>query len=123
MPRVSAVAKMPIEVRRELNERLLAAGFGDYKGLAEEFTRRGYRIGKSALHRYGQRLGRLARQAERAAFSDRLRSVPDNGLPATVVTIVDLQTGAARVLTTPNSIDDVVGLLDPLRDSGLERGE
>ena len=56
MPQVSAIAKMPIRVRQELNDRLLAAGFGDYKGLAEEFTRRGYRIGKSSLHRYGQRL-------------------------------------------------------------------
>ena len=34
----------------------------------------------------------------------------------TVVTIVDLQTGEARVLTTANPIADIVGFLTPLRD-------
>lgn len=116
MPQVSAIAKMPIKVRQELNDRLLAAGFGDYKGLAEEFTRRGYRVGKSALHRYGQRLEKLTLKTEQDIFTGRLRGVPDNGLPMTVVTIIDLQTGEARVLTTANSIDDIAGLLAPLHD-------
>jgi hypothetical protein len=114
---------MPIEVRRELNERILAEGFGDYTGLAEEFTRRGYRISKSALHRYGQRLAKLARETDRESFVERLRAVPDNGLPMTVITIVDLHTGAARVLTTPNPITDVVGLLDPLGGAQREAGK
>lgn len=114
MSRRSAIAKMPIEIRKELNERLLVAGFGEYVALADEFTRRGYAISKSALHRYGQRLGALARETEHTVFKRRLCGTADNGLPMTVVTIVDLQSGEARVLTTSNPIADVIGLLDPL---------
>jgi hypothetical protein len=48
-------------VRAEIEERLLAGDFTSYRALAAELRRRGWYIGKSALHAHRQRLVALAK--------------------------------------------------------------
>jgi hypothetical protein len=50
----SKVDQLPEDIRRELEQRLIASGFGDYQGLAGWLAEKGYEIGKSSLHRWGQ---------------------------------------------------------------------
>lgn len=58
MPPPSKVDQLPEEVRRELDERIVANGFGGYVALAEWLTERGFEIGKSTLGLHGKRLER-----------------------------------------------------------------
>lgn len=59
MPPPSKIDQLSEEVRRELEERIIAAGFGDYvehaRWLREE---KGQQIGKSTVGAYGQKLER-----------------------------------------------------------------
>lgn len=56
MPRRPAVDALPPQVRRVLDERLVASGFSGYVGLAEWLAGQGFAISKSALQRHGQAL-------------------------------------------------------------------
>lgn len=56
MPRRSKVYDLPPELRDELNAKLVANGFQKYEPLEDWLNERGWKIGKSALHRYGQDL-------------------------------------------------------------------
>ncbi len=66
----SKILKLPEDVRRELERRLVAGGFGDYEGLAAWLAEQGYAIGKSTIHRFGsqfeERLGALKIASEQA---------------------------------------------------------
>lgn len=66
----SLISQLPDAIRAELDHKLLAAGFGDYRALAEWLGEQGYEISKSAVHRYGQafeeRLGALKIATEQA---------------------------------------------------------
>jgi hypothetical protein len=53
MPRRSKVFGLDQETRDELNARLVASGFAGYEALAQWLEGRGYKLSKSALHRYG----------------------------------------------------------------------
>lgn len=54
MPKRSAVAALPQEVKSWLDQALVEGNFGGYELLADELKGRGYEISKSSLHRYGQ---------------------------------------------------------------------
>ena len=56
MPKRSSIDAMPQDLRRELDERLVAAQFSNYSGLSEWLEQKGFKIGKSSIHRYGQAL-------------------------------------------------------------------
>lgn len=58
MPLPSKIDLLDEETRRELEERIVANGFGGYVALADWLGERGYSIGKSAVGAYGQRLER-----------------------------------------------------------------
>lgn len=58
MPPASKIDLVDEDTRRELDERIIANGFGGYVGLAEWLTERGYSIGKSAVGLYGKNLQR-----------------------------------------------------------------
>lgn len=62
MPARSRVRKLPPDIRSELNVRLIEGGFSDYGGLEAWLADRGHRIGKSAVHRYGQQLEKRIEQ-------------------------------------------------------------
>lgn len=70
MPPRSKVAALPAEVKAWLDQALVENNFAGYEALAEELTARGFSIGKSALHRYGQnfeeRLSALKLASEQA---------------------------------------------------------
>lgn len=58
MPAPSKIDLLPEDVRRDLDARIVASGFGGYVALADWLSERGYAIGKSALGVHGQRLER-----------------------------------------------------------------
>lgn len=51
----SKIELLPDEVLAELNERLVKGRFSGYDALAAWLTEKGFEIGKSSLHRYGQK--------------------------------------------------------------------
>ena len=72
MPPPKKVELLPEELRSWLHDELKARGFGDYVGLAEALNFRleeeglELRIGKSALHNYGQEYEQFAKLQEEA---------------------------------------------------------
>lgn len=70
MPPRSKVAALPVEVKAWLDQALVENNFSGYEALSAELAERGYSIGKSALHSYGQsfedRLSRLRMASEQA---------------------------------------------------------
>lgn len=58
MPPPSKIDLLDEATRRELDERIIANGFGGYVALAEWLREHGYSIGKSAVGEYGQKLER-----------------------------------------------------------------
>lgn len=56
MARRPSVDALPPEVRRTLDERLVASGFSGYVALAAWLAEQGFSIGKSSLQRHGQAL-------------------------------------------------------------------
>lgn len=70
MPPRSKVGALPAEVKAWLDQALVENNFSGYEALSAELAERGYSIGKSALHAYGQsfedRLSRLRLASEQA---------------------------------------------------------
>lgn len=70
VPRRSKVIDLPIEIRQELERRLMANAFSDYEGLSAWLAEQGYELSRSAVHRYGQsfedRVGALRIATEQA---------------------------------------------------------
>ena len=58
MPPPSKIDLLDEDTRRELEERIVANGFGGYVALSDWLGERGYSIGKSAVGAYGQKLER-----------------------------------------------------------------
>lgn len=56
MSRRRRIDGLPEDVRRQIDERLVAGGFGGYEALAAWLGEMGLTISKSALHRYGKDL-------------------------------------------------------------------
>jgi len=70
MPPKSKVLALPAEVKAWLDQALVENNFSGYEALSAELSGRGYSIGKSALHQYGQnfedRLSALKMASEQA---------------------------------------------------------
>ncbi|MFC3716817.1 DUF3486 family protein [Luteimonas soli] len=49
----SKVDQLPEAVRQELEQKLIANGFGGYEALTEWLTEQGFEISKSSVHRWG----------------------------------------------------------------------
>jgi hypothetical protein len=54
MPQTKAVDLLPDEVRQELENRLLANGFGGYQGLTEWLQKQGFEIGRRSVAIFGK---------------------------------------------------------------------
>lgn len=100
MPRRSVIARLPTAVRREINDRLQESGFSGYVELSAELARRGVHVSKSALHEYGRYLQKSLRETR-----------------PVIVTVIDMQSGEARVFLTCESASKVAALLRPLRNA------
>ena len=70
MPERSKIRRLPDEVRRQLDSRLVGNGFGGYSELSGWLADQGYEIGKSSIHRYGsdleERIERIRLATEQA---------------------------------------------------------
>jgi hypothetical protein len=66
MPPRSKIDLMPKEVRAELDKRIVDGGFANYRALAKWLNDNGYHIGKSAVHRHGEKLERRLEAVRRA---------------------------------------------------------
>ncbi len=79
--------------RAELNAKIKANGFGDYRGLAQELQDMGFEISKSAVHSHGQRLQKQVEKIRAAAEgADYLRTLyPDDDGAMTDATLRIIQ--------------------------------
>jgi len=96
MARRSKVLGLPAEVRRWLDAMLADGNFAGYELLAAELKARGYDIGKSSLHRYGQQLERklAAVKASTEAARAIAAAAPDDAdlRSAAVMSLVQTET-------------------------------
>ena len=80
MPQVSRFTRLPLPVQEELERRFIENGFSQYIAIADDLRRQGYRISKSALHRFVQKNLKptvLRLREERLRLGDdRLRGLP-----------------------------------------------
>ncbi|OQR35900.1 terminase [Pseudomonas sp. T] len=80
MPPRSKVKQLPPEIKAWLDKYLVDTNFSGYEALSAELEARGYSIGKSALHAYGQnfedRLAALRQSSEQAQAV--VRAAPDD---------------------------------------------
>ena len=58
MARRSSIDGLPEDVRRWLERTLADSNFSGYQALEEMLREKGYQIGKSSIHRYGQKIER-----------------------------------------------------------------
>ncbi len=58
MPPPSKVALLPEDVREELNQRLISAGFGRCEDLSEWLWEKGFEIGKTTVNEHAKKLKR-----------------------------------------------------------------
>ena len=73
MPKKSAIDGLPEDVRHWLERALLDSNFSDYKELEALLREKGYHIGKSSIHRYGQRIEK--RMADLKASTEAARMI------------------------------------------------
>jgi hypothetical protein len=113
MGRVSAIGRLKPELRREIDQRLIANGFSDYVDLANKLRARGYsKVSKSGLHRYGLALKRQV-QIANAAEQLELAGV-DSALAAelagktTLVVVIDRRNSRARLLNVELSAPEII---------------
>lgn len=67
MPPRSKIDLLPDGVRQDLEQRLIASGFGGYRGLADWLEEQGFEIAKSTLHEWGQKFEDRVKQMNVAA--------------------------------------------------------
>ncbi len=103
MPAPSKIGLLPEEIRAELNRRLVKRAFADYEALAAWLAEQGFQIGKSTVHRYGQKLERkleairASTEAARAIYE----AAPDDA---------DLRSAAVMSLVQTEIFDVLVNL-------------
>jgi len=56
MPLPSKFLRLPASVQREVEACIIRNGYGGYREIATDLKRRGYSIGKTALHIEGSRI-------------------------------------------------------------------
>ena len=76
MPQKTAIDGLPEDVRRWLERALLDANFSGYQELEALLREKGYQIGKSSIHRYGQRIEK--RMADLKASTEAARLVVES---------------------------------------------
>lgn len=102
-PARSKVSRLPAAVRAWLDQALAEGNFSGYAALEQLLAERGYRIGKSSLHRYGQQLE--AKLAAVKASTEAARAIaevaPDDA---------DLRSAAAMSLVQTEIFNVMVAL-------------
>lgn len=111
----SKIEKLPKDVRKSIDKRLFDSNFSDYVTIANELYANGYRISKSAVHRYGMALERrvtLGRaQEELMAAGVRAELAAELTGDATLVVVIDRRNGRARLMNLPMQPTEIIELL------------
>lgn len=106
---------LPDAVRKEIDQRLFANNFSDYVAIADELFAKGYRISKSAVHRYGKELERRVQlghaQEQLAAAGISAELAAELTGDATLVVVIDRRNGRARLINLPMRAVEVINLL------------
>lgn len=114
MPPPSKIDLLPEDVRRELDERIVAAGFGGYVALSEWLAERGFAIGKSTVGAYGKDLERhiaRVRASTQAAIALEESTRDDTDARSNAI-YAQLQSGIFDALT---SLDEAEEEPDPTK--------
>lgn len=100
MAKRSKIVGLPEEVRRWLDAALVEGNFSGYELLESELKGRGYDIGKSAIHRYGQNMERrlAAVRASTEAARQIAEAAPDDADQRSAAIISLVQTDIFNVL-------------------------
>jgi leucyl aminopeptidase (aminopeptidase T) len=113
--------RLPQTVRKEIDQRLIANGFGDYVAIADELYARGYKIGKSAVHRYGKEMERRVKlgraQEELAAAGVSAELAAELTGDSTLVVVIDRRNSRARLISLPERAPDVIARLKNTKKS------
>ncbi|MEM1055172.1 MAG: DUF3486 family protein [Bacteroidota bacterium] len=111
MPARSSVYTLPPELREQLDQRLVASGFGGYDALAEWLAESGHEISRSAIGRYGKtfkdRIGLLQEVTEQARVTVETIGDDEDALGAATMAIAKQQLFSALVdfKLDPDSVD------------------
>lgn len=116
MAQRSSIDRLPPHMRKEIDQRLIDNGFGDYEAIAEDLRVRGFsKISKSSLHRYGQELQRRVQiglaQEQLAAAGVSAELAAELTGDATLVVVIDRRNGRARLINLPMQAVEVIKLL------------
>jgi Protein of unknown function (DUF3486) len=71
MSRASTLFKLPLELRRQVERRLVEQGFYNYKAVLDWVRTQGYNISRLALYRYGARFRRQLEGTQLAVLQAR----------------------------------------------------
>lgn len=121
MPKRPAVEYLPDEVRSWLDKTLAEGNFSGYELLEAELKERGYQIGKSSIHRYGQKLEKklAAIKASTEAARAIAEAAPDDADLRSSAVISLVQTEVFDVLV---QLQEAEAMEDPLERLRLMRG-
>jgi hypothetical protein len=102
MPKRPAIEALPEAVRKWLDQALAQGNFSGYEQLEVELKNRGFQIGKSSIHRYGQKLERklAAIKASTQAAAAIAEAAPDDADLRSAAVISLVQTEVFDVLVT-----------------------
>ncbi len=107
MPARGKIAALPAAVKQWLDRALVENSFGRYEQLAVELKKRGFSIGKSAVHNYGQNLERKlsAIKASTEAAAAIAAAAPDDEDKRSGAVISMIQTDIFGVLVTLQELE------------------
>ncbi len=113
MARMTAIDRLSPEHKKLLDDKLTTNGFYGYEALADWLHELGYEIGKSSLHRYGQKLERKlsAIKASTQASLMIAEAIPDDG---------DARSSAVLSLVQTELFNALVALQDLEEDDSLD---
>lgn len=114
MPKRAKVGQLPPEIKSWLDSALVKGDFSNYELLEDELAERGYQIGKSSIHRYGQKLERklAAIKASTQAAAAIAEAAPDDS---------DLRSAAVISLVQTEVFDILVALQEAEEADPAER--
>lgn len=114
MPPRDKISQLPAEIRSQIDQILIASGFGGYEELEQTILdEHGVKVGKSTLHRYGQKLERriAAIKASTEAAQAIAEAAPDDADQRSAAVISLVQSEMFDVLLDLQEAEDEA--LDP----------
>lgn len=115
MPPPSAIALLPEADKAWLDKELIRRGFSGYVEIAELLLERGYQIGKSSIHRYGQQLERKLASVQASTQAALLiaDAAPDDADVRSQAVLSMVQTEMFNALVSFQDAED--NNLDPIK--------